>query len=351
MKANTWIRTLFFITFFGISFIILFNYLINPYNVFSHTVSTKYITVKDNLIDDEMSKFYAAYKKQPDTILVGSSRVEHINPEDLEKYTTGNSYNLGVKGSGLSTQYNLIKYFITKQKVKTVILGLDFFAFSPANIGKNNNIANTRYDNYYFQDYMSALLSFRTFRKSILTLKDNLSHKEARILWENGWDTYFHEYAIIDKISKDEYFHKIESAFPNFGLNDKFFANKEFKHPYSIHQGLDLLAEIVSLCKLNNVELKIFTTPIYHRVYDVIVSNGYLNTYNYWKQELSKYEMIYDFNYKNIITKNYENYVDASHFKADVGKLIFERMYQQKDVEFSEFGIILNSKTVHMTQQ
>jgi len=341
MPNKRWIQFIFTVAFIGIVAIILFNYLMNPYHVFSHNYLKEYNHVKDNLVDDEMSKFYAAKDANPDVILVGSSRVEHINPKYLEAYTQGKVYNLGVKGSGLSTQYKLIKYFITKQKVKTVILGLDFYAFSPANIGSYKDTGNTRYDNYFLDDYFKSVLSFRTFRKSLLTLKDNLKHKEGRIVWENGWDTYSHEYPMIQTQSDEWHLNKIDSTFPNFGINQKFFGNESFKNPHSIDKGLEILSEIVALCQQNNVELKLFTTPLYYKVYDVITGNGYANTYNYWKQSLSKYNMIYDFNYKNSVTQNYKNYVDSSHFKANLGEYIFAKMYGNTDKTIEDFGKLL----------
>jgi hypothetical protein len=89
------------------------------------------------------------------------------------------------------------------------------------------------------------------------------------------------------------------------------------------------------------VELKVFTTPLYYRVYDVIKDNGYTDTYNYWKTSLSKYNMIYDFNYKNKITQNYKNYVDASHFRSNLGELIFAKMYEDKEKAVEDFGQLL----------
>lgn len=341
MKSKRWIQFILTVSIIGVVCTIIFNYLINPYHVFSHDYLKKYNQVKDNLVDDEMSKFHAAKDANPDVILVGSSRVEHINPKYLEAYTKGKVYNLGVKGSGLSTHYKLIKYFITKQKVKTVILGLDFYAFSPANIGNYKDIKNTRYDNSFLDDYLKALLSFRTFRKSILTLKDNLKYKDPRILWENGWDTYAHEYPNIKNNSDDWHLKKVDSAFPNFGIDKHFFGNEAFKKPHSIDKGLEILSEIIKLCELHQVGLKIFTTPVYHRVYDVINERGYSNTYNYWKQSLKKYNRIYDFNYKNSITKNHKNYVEASHFKSFIGEYIFAKIYQDKEKTVEDFGYLL----------
>ncbi|QOG11496.1 hypothetical protein [Arcobacter sp. FWKO B] len=341
MNNKQWTFRVLVFTFLGVVVIVAFNYLINPYNVFNHDYLTKYNSVKNQLVNDEMSKFYSAKRQNPDVLLVGSSRVEHIHPKYLQQYENGKIYNVSVKGSGLSTQFQLIQYFVTRGNVKTVVLGLDFYAFSPINIGEYKNIKFTRYDDFYYDDYLNSLFGFRTLRKSISTFKDNIKGIDGRIEWDSGWDTYSHEYPLIYNNTDEWYFNKIDSIFPNFGINDKFFANEEFKNPLSINNGLMILSEIVTLCKNYDVKLILFTTPLYHKVYDVIHDRGYDKTYTYWKNELSKYNMVYDFNYKNSITSDYRNYVDPSHFKSDVGKYIFAKIYHDKSLIVDDFGKIL----------
>jgi len=341
MNSIKWIKFVLASTLMCLSFSLLFNYLINPYHVFSHHYLKNFNQVKDNLVDDEMSKFYAAKDANPDIILVGSSRIEHIHPKYVEKYTNGKVYNLGVKGSGLSSQYKLIQYFVTKKNVKTVLLGLDFYAFSPANIGNYENINSTRYDNYFLDDYLKSLLGFRTLRKSASTLKDNLKHKQPRILWESGWDTYSHEYHDIETHDDEWYLKKVDSAFPDFGVDTHFFGNEDFKTPHSIDKGLKVLDAIITVCEKNGVELKLFTTPIYYKIYDVIQQRGYGKTYEYWKQSLQKYNKVYDFNYKNSITSDFRNYVEASHFKSVLGELIFAKLYNNKELIINDFGYLM----------
>jgi len=344
MNSKKWIINVLLFTFSGLFVVILFNYCVNPYNTFEQNCIFKLNTVKNNLVDDEMSKFYSAKRQSPDILLVGTSRVEHIHPQYLAKYEKGKIYNIAVKGSGLSTQYQLIKYFIQKGNVKTVVLGLDFYAFSPINISDFENIAFTRYDDYYYNDYINSLFGFRTLRKSILTIKDNLMQKQTRIEWDSGWDTYSHEYPLIESNNDEWYFRKIDSAFPNFGINSKFFANEEFKNPLSITKGLEIFSKIVELCEHNNVKLIVFTTPLYHKVYDVIYNRGYGETYSLWKSELSKYGIVYDFNYKNTITLNYKNYVDPSHFKSSVAQYIFAKIYNDEINAIDDFGILLQKQ-------
>jgi hypothetical protein len=303
--------------------IALFNYFVNPYGVFDHDKYDEKF-VKNHSINSEMTKFYYAKVLDPQVLMIGTSRVEHINPEYLKKYTTGTIYNLAVKGSNIYIQHNLIKYFIGHHNIKVIYLGLDFFSFSP--YYTDTKIENTRYVDYYLNDYLDSLLSFRTFRKSIKTYKDVLKDKQANINLFNGWESYSKKYFSINKHKPEWLKQKIESSFPNYKVNERFFNYEEFKKPESIDKAFDKLESIMSICKKNNVSLKIFTTPIYHKVYDIISDRGYGDTYKYWKSRLKRYSSIYDFSYKNSITYDFSNYVEATHFRSSIGELIFARM-------------------------
>ena len=339
MRKKTWIKRIIYITFVLIVMILSFNYIINPYGVFSVKNINGLNSVKNYSISSEMSKFHYASRENPEVIMLGTSRVEHMNPKYLYKYVNKKIYNLGVKGSGITTQYNLLKYFVLEKKVKKVILGLDFYSFSPINVNVNNNL---RYSNDFKDDYLDSLLSIRTFRKSINTLKDNIKNKVSKENQKNGWESYSEAYKILAIKGNTWLEKRINNSFPNFGDDKHFFRSRIFKEKDSINKALKILDKMILLCKENNVELKIFTTPIYYKIYDVIKTKGYLNTYIHWKNELSKYNVIYDFNYSNSITKDYRNYIDSSHYKSNVGKLIFARLYNDNINNLpNDFGKLL----------
>lgn len=343
MTKQSWLKKIIFTTFLILIVIVLFNFIINPYGVFNIKNIEGISSTKNNSTSSEMSKFHYALRENPSTIMLGSSRVEHMNPKYLEKYTKDKVYNLGIKGSGITTQYNILKYFIENKNIKTVILGLDFYAFSPINV--NTSVTAKRYKGDFINDYLDSLFSFRTFRKSINTLKDNLKNKEFRVDQTNGWDNYNMDYNSLSKNGDKWLENRVNSGFPNFGQDKHFFGLEAFKKKESINSGLEVLNKMINLCKKNNVELRIFTTPVYYKIYDVINQTGYKDTYVYWKKELSKYNLIYDFNYANSITRDYKSYIDSSHYKSKLGKPVFARIYSDniKDLP-KDFGKILTYK-------
>jgi len=342
MNSKTWIFYVIGISLLITGAIISFNYFINPYGVFKHDRDDKKF-VKNHTINSEITKFYYAIDADPEVLMIGTSRVEHINPKYLEKYTSGKVYNLAVKGSSIYRQYNLMNYFIEHFDIKEIYLGLDFFSFSPVYVEKS--IKNTRYDNYFINDYLDSLLSVRTFRKSIKTYKDVKNKAKSQLDLFTGWDSEYKKEKLLKSNGLKWLKKNIDSSFPNFGVDKNFFDYNEFKNPKSIDKAFDTLELMMSICEKNNVKLKIFTTPLYYKVYEVINLRGYGDTYKYWKNRLKKYNQIYDFNYKNSVTSDYASYIDASHFRSFVGELIFAKMNNDKiDKLPNDFGRLLLSE-------
>ena len=332
----------------SISFVLLstivFNFIINPYNIFN-TLNIKGLNqVKNNTINTEMSKFYALKRLEIDTLITGTSRSEHLNPTFIQKFTKDKVYNLSMPGSGIKLQKENIEYFVKHKNIKRVILGLDFFAFNPANNSKDKH---PRYDDKYISDYQDSLLSIRTLRKSIKTLKDNLKNKKSTLHYENG---YRHNEDISLKIKNGGIVYikeRFKKQVTMISTQKVHFNNEEFKNPSSINKALADLNAIVNLCKDKDIELIMFISPLYVKITELIYKRGYGFSYEYWKKELAKYGDIYDFSSYNKVTKKISNYIDGSHYQEHIAKLIVEKLLQNDSKkESSDFGIILNMKNI-----
>jgi hypothetical protein len=327
--------------------IISFNYIIDPYYVFNSPKFENINKIKFSTIDSHMSKFYTAKRAKAKVLLIGTSRTEHINPKYLQKYYNDKIYNLGLLGSGIDVQRDNIKYFVEKEGVKTIFLGLDFFAFNPINVAKYKTIQDTRYSDNYFNDYLDSLLSIRTFRKSIKTLKSNLKSKHISMYYDTGWRSYYSNY---QNIKKDgiEYIKKLSIKSLKLYTSKPYNLNHPpFKKPHSIDTPMNKLKEIINLCKKHNVELHMFISPIYSDMTDTIYSHGYGKTYDYWKRELCEYNNVYDFSGYNSITTDISNYIDGSHYQTKIAKIMLAKIFNDNSVNVpADFGIILNSKNI-----
>jgi hypothetical protein len=327
--------------------IILFNYIINPYYVFNTNSIKRINNIKDRTISDAMTKFYCAKKANPNLLLIGTSRTEHINPKYIQQYYKGKIYNLAIKGSGIAVHKKNIDYFIKHNKIDTIIYGLDFFSYNPYNNRYNENLTNTRYNDVYIKDYKDSLLSFTTFIKSIGTLKDSLKNIKVWMQYNNGYDSYSNKFEVKkhgNKIIKKA----IKKEVMKESSKKQHFKYDYFKTPKSINQGLKTLDYIINTCHKHHIKLYLFISPIYKDITNIIYTKGYDKTYEYWKKNLAKYGNIYDFSGYNSITKDYTNYLDGSHYQKKIGNMIIDKLFNNDNKKIpKDFGIILNKQNIN----
>lgn len=326
--------------------ILVFNFIIDPYHVFNLFSIKGVNKIKNYSIDDSMSKFHAARVSDATVLLIGTSRTVHINPKYLQKYFPNNTiYNLAMQGSSVSLQKNTIEYFIKYKKIKAIVYGVDFFSFNPYN--NEQKIKNDRYNDNYINDYLDSLLSIRTLRYSIKTLRDNIKSKEQKIDYNNGWGTYYDKYEEIEKKGNKYIEDNIKRQLKILSLKPQNFNYEPFKEPTSINDSLSNLKDIVNLCKNNDIELHMFISPIHSEIVDLIYSRKYDKSYNHWKKELAKYQNIYDFSGYNSITTDVSNYIDGNHYQTKLAPLMFAKIFDDKSTNVpDDFGIILDINTI-----
>ncbi|MDF1874424.1 hypothetical protein JHD48_01610 [Sulfurimonas sp. SAG-AH-194-I05] len=343
MTYKIWNRLVVFLIAFLMLGIMLFNYIIDPYFVFNSPRYEGINKIKVTSIDSHMTKFYTAKRANPNVLLIGTSRIEHINPIHVEKYLSGKVYNLGLLGSGIDVQKRNIEYFIKNKNINTIILSLDFFSFNPSNVSSNK----LRFSNDFSDDYLDSLLSVSTLKRSIKTFKFNFKGVTQSVDYDSGWRSYRSNYKQIQKLGTQYTKNLLEKNIKKFSSQEVHFNNPKFLKPHAIDANLKVLADIISICKSNNVALHMFISPIYSEITDLIYKRGYGETYDYWKESLASYENIYDFSGYNSITKDISNYIDGSHYKDILSPLILAKVFKDKSVKIPhDFGVLLNKKTL-----
>lgn len=324
----------------SLSFIIIFNFTIDPYSVFNF-IKIDGINVVKNNTKESMTKFYTAKIANPTVLLIGTSRTEAIDPAFLDIYYPNERiYNLAIPGSGVVTHKRNIEYFIKHHNIKAIVYGLDFFAFNPYN---NQDILAKRYEDNYRDDYIDAILSLKTLTKSIKTVYDNIRGINPKRDYSNGWVTNEHQYIKIDKSGGRYILDNFEKMLNVYATSKDFYNYNPFKESSSVEPALQDLKYIINLCEEHRVELKLFISPISVRLRELIGIKGLNATYSYWKNELSQHEVIYDFSGYNSITSDINNYFDASHYQPKVAHFIFAKMFHNKKIEVpDDFGVLLS---------
>jgi len=305
-----------------------FNLLIDPYNIFE-TPTWHGINQKKKDTSGHFARLFQAaeiIKLKPQAILFGSSRViRGFDPHDLEQLIQIPSHNGGMSGTNFEEIYGYFEHALYNQpKLKTVIIGLDFFAFdkrrknSPDFSWNRLSISHTSHEEYF-----DALFGKLALKESLKVVYFNLTEKN------NKWTIGF-----------------IPGDLPEF--DEKYIANvkKEYgKWQVSLYR-VELFRKLVEKCRECQIDLKVFISPAQTVYWDTIREIGMWPAFEQLKRDLSAIHPIWDFSGSNCITtKEAEKdgeplYYECSHFRPYVGKLILNKMYGASD-PYPTFGVLL----------
>jgi hypothetical protein len=181
-KHKAYLKKFIFIFFGFYLFIIIFNLVIDPYDVYRILVIKGTNDIKPPFDTQvRMVKALQAKKIRPKGIILGSSRndygldPEHPSWEDDSKPV----YNLSIAFTSVEEILRLLKYAQSLNKLNQVVIGLDFFSF---NIFHPDQITDDVFDEVPVNKYGSVsisnlgkgfqntLFSFLATKKSFQTL-------------------------------------------------------------------------------------------------------------------------------------------------------------------------------------
>jgi len=326
-KPLKWILTISFSTFLLSSFIILFNYIIDPYNITGKNIlNIKYKFARD---DRTEKAYYFKTKKKVDNILLGSSRVYSINPKTLTDILGGTTYNFGVGTATVEDLLGILKYLQREKKLpKNLIIGVDFYTFNPLippnkYFIKNKELNFLSYSNYK-EDYLSKLFSIDSFRGSYKTLKNHLLQTNQKPRFDkNGWAGMYRDYSKINSVMnlvqvKKEIMEHIPTLYSNL------------KYNHLDPKRIVYFEEIRSITKKNNISLFIFPTPLHPLLLQTFRANK--NTAAALKefiQYLSTFKNFTNLYNNKELNNNFKNFEGATHTTSNAGDLILKRIFNK----------------------
>jgi hypothetical protein len=320
------------------------NIVVDPFSVFDRPQFYGFNKVKPELKRQErLTKvFYLILnKKKFDTIILGSSRVDYgFDSEYYFKKTGLNSYNSGIKATGVGDGLEIVKKLIHKNSnLKQVLIGVDFFAFKKPPeylINLKDQMISTK-----LNDFASILLSLDAVECSINTILYNLKTPNINIYDKNGL-----------KIMKNDH-NAYNEALYEVGayMNDELF----YKNYVPDSKGFNDLKELKSICHKNNIELIVFVNPINVAQLQAIKTSNNWQNYKNWKKNLSYITPYYDFSGFNSVTteplnKNMKYYIDSNHYLKNTSHLMIDAIINpQKRIFHKDFGIYINSANVEQS--
>lgn len=269
---------------------------IDPYNVF-HAAN-----IRDNGIEPNSNyikiKYLLANPDNFDALLFGSSRVGAIHTENISDVNCYNmTYSEGIPQEHLDNLTTLISNGVIP---KRVYLGVDSLSYT---MNPNEHHAEHSRISYEYakENPIEFLTMYLDPHMALISLETSNSHTPdpsyAERYYNYGWWCDYGRESLINK-----------------GNAPMIIGDYNF-----MDETLDCIAEMVTLCEENNIELVVFTNPMHY-----ITHYASWVTYPEFLKRLADITDYYNFSGLNDITLSHANYVDTSHYNAETGDLMLE---------------------------
>lgn len=297
--------------------------LIDPYNVFH------YMNPKNNGIESNKgfikTKYISRNHDEFDSLLFGSSRAGFVDIGYLNEKTGGRFYDMASSESLVSEQTAELKVLIKSGFVpKRVWVMVDDISCFVNPALHENMLYRVPYPDKGIVDEAEFYLKYMdliTIFNSVDVIEENAAKMAAEGLSEEeySYDSYANMSYIeryrstgcerLDKVSQ-------------FNPDEPQYQTGYWCDYYSLRaqEAIEDMAELVSLCEKNDIELTVLTNPLYCLTYDIGVQNGYLE-YLHGLAEVTDY---YNFSGPSDITNDYHYYYETSHFTPEVTRMMID---------------------------
>lgn len=344
-SANLFLSIFIICSFTAISFVGIFNYVMDPYSYFK--TAPLFEINKEKLPAHSQERFDRVVNiisKKPQAILFGSSRIRAGIPTSyFSQITHYNAYKAAFAGARFNEIFSYFEHALHNQpNLKTVFIGLDFFAFSEKiNPIEEFSERRMRKSTLLIDDLFKLLLSQVTLKFSYATYQHNLDPKKFEM--ENRIHVKVDEHDYIDlgppMIDTPEVFLRAEKRtnFDNYKIDP---------------QKIEMFRKIVQICKEKNIDLKVIICPAHAYYWETIYQSGRWEDLENFKRQVSAIYPVYDFsgfsplNSENLLKERSGIYLfEISHFTPHYGKIILDKIYGIAD-RCPQGGFLLTAETV-----
>ncbi|MFA6144680.1 MAG: hypothetical protein WCW84_13055 [Sulfurimonas sp.] len=312
------------ITLIGITFTISF--IVDPFGNRNWIVNKKYKPAVHERSEKYNTIFYQHNFKKYNCVILGSSRVMSIIPDNNQ--SGEQCYNFGVHVANNPEKLFILDEWLKHAPLKTVYIGNELYNTHSKNLPLYLNkykFTNGSEGNY---------LSISTFFMSIKALRNTIKDESQTYFETDGYIRYSgNERSINEGTFDHSYQHFQEMA---YGTIQHDYLDNAFTYE---SKALDPLKEIKKLCDRHHVQLYPFITPTFYEAQLAIINNPSLSiaSEKFRKDLVDIFGTVYNFDINNSQNKNPENFYDVVHYRPAIGNLMINRMHTDNG-----YGTILN---------
>ncbi len=352
MSVVKWIK-IWFILVLLIPLIGLFNYIVDPYGFNQLVIINKFNSIKESNAGFTIKyKMPQLVKHEWTNLMLGSSKIGVMDNHVVEHYLGGKIFNMDQPTPAMPIQFDAFMYAVHYNDIKNLIFAVDFLSFNK-NLKLNRDYVELKEKVRAYEHFnnIDLYLNTNTLKKSMEVIKKNLSGTARRKLhfYPNG----MREYANYIEAYKEGTFDLRKNINKHLKLyfdpQKGIYSNYEYSDDF-----MDLVKKIVEYCKINDIHLYVYISPIYVEHFHAIKEAGLLDDFEHFKRELVKITDYLDFTGANSITNDKNNYWDSSHLRIEKTEVVMAKLFEDPNFkEYKDFGVFvtLDSIEAHLKKQ
>ena len=311
---------MFVLTVVAIAGVMGFNYSVNPYGAWRSAVVDP---IYRNLTGDRAQMPYQLWTTAPETLLIGSSRVQ-------EGMRIEQGYRAGVLNASLGAAMipdlgQIVALALQNPKLKRIVWGVDFYAFN----------ARRHHVNPSFEERIAlepdtlledSLLSLNAMGDSFDVLKRAIRGRRSLKPTMSASVPWPRELICAQFIRQRK--HGLAVAAPaniEIGLaqvDTWFYANYEFSPQIAAR-----FREIVELARARNVQVILFVPPMSEYELALIRQGGLWPDFERFKRTVAAVGPLWDFAAYNRLARADDLFLDVLHLKPAAGNEILRIMF------------------------
>ncbi len=290
-------------------FIVAFNYVVDPYYIFSNSTIKGFNNVKIHRYSNKRTILYTEVKlnsKNKDTAFTGNCILYHTPENNNAAFYTLPIVKIEEISEIIKNVHKIAP------NIKKIYLGIYFDDFWNADKVFDPLIApNSKFLN--FQDIIHLLFSYNTTKYSIETVINSIKKNENDVV-------YIYPYREI--------------------------ANKTYNKEFNFNE-LNKIKELKEYADNNNLKLILYYSPIHITKKVHIYEKGMWGANLELKRRLAKITPFYDYSFSNTYNTNFldENncyFIDNIHPSVKYNNIIINDLLSNK----KEIGVLLNSENI-----
>jgi hypothetical protein len=291
----------------------------DPYWIYTEKPSWLIENNDDRLIDRKLRfiKQLQLIIQQPKIIVIGSSKVYRGIPTNLYY----DFYNLGLSSLMLTELDTYIRYAVKYTNVKTIIIGLDFFAFAP-----NLPQQNPGYDpNIYYlknviKNFFTSVLS-----KSVLNDIQGLFHRNNERV-DGIWTK-----------TGDKKTTPISAKTVYALYNARLATHMNNPNKKTTEKQYELFNNLLLFLQNKKIKVIIYISPYNDKMIQIFKQAKEYNLFLKWGREINEIAgknniEVHDFSennpfyFDNMLNGSTEYWIDETHYTQKVGKWIINKL-------------------------